>query len=141
MSTQKARLAFVIDQDDGRISRHFGRARSYLVLTLEGGEVVSREMRDKFSPHAAGAEADHDRPHDHAASHRRMIDPIRDCSVLIAGGMGEPAYLDLEKAGIEPILTRVTGVEAALQAWLSGELEHEPDLLHRHGAGHVGHHL
>ncbi|MGA9532205.1 MAG: NifB/NifX family molybdenum-iron cluster-binding protein [Anaerolineales bacterium] len=130
-------VAFVID-GEGLIDRHFGRARSYLVLTLENGAVVARETRDKFSPHGSDGGDEHGEPHDHASAHRRMIDPIRDCSVLIAGGMGEPVYRDLKDAGIEPILTRVTRVEAALQAWLSGKLEHDPDLLHRHGGGHVG---
>jgi hypothetical protein len=35
--------------DDGKtISQHFGRAPYYLVVTVEGGEIVERELRDKL---------------------------------------------------------------------------------------------
>ena len=34
--------------DDGKtISLHFGRAQQYLVATVENGQIVNRELRDK----------------------------------------------------------------------------------------------
>ena len=54
--------------DDGKtISQHFGRAAYYLVATVENGQIVDREMREKLGhshfsnePHEAGTP---DQPH------------------------------------------------------------------------------
>ena len=37
-----------ITEDGITISQHFGRAPYYLVLTIENGEIVHRELRDKL---------------------------------------------------------------------------------------------
>ncbi|MCL5994552.1 MAG: hypothetical protein M1546_00665 [Chloroflexi bacterium] len=42
------KIAF-ITADGKTVSKHFGRAPYYLVITVEDGRVVSHEMRDKIS--------------------------------------------------------------------------------------------
>ena len=83
--------------DDGvTISRHFGRAPMYVVVTVEDGTILSRENRDKMGhaqfagEHQEGAhEAD---PRGHGfdparrAVTRRMILAIADCEVPCHGG-------------------------------------------------------
>jgi len=40
-------MKIAVISDDGKtISRHFGRAPYYLVLTVEDGKIVAREQRD-----------------------------------------------------------------------------------------------
>lgn len=126
--------------DDGvTISQHFGRAPFYVVVTVEEGRVVGREVREKMG-HAQFAGAHHHghgpdpRGHgfDPAAQsrHARMIAAIADCDVLLARGMGAGAYESLRQAGIRPVLTDVARIDDAVRAYLEGRLEDHPERLH-----------
>ncbi len=127
--------------DDGiTISRHFGRAQYYVVITVEDGKIVSREMRDKMG-HAqfAGQHEEHARepdPRGHGFDpaaqnrHARMAAAIADCQVLLAGGMGMGAYESMRQAGIRPILADVAVIDEAVQAYLDGTLVDHTELLH-----------
>jgi predicted Fe-Mo cluster-binding NifX family protein len=163
--SQTLKIAAVTD--DGRtISAHFGRARAYLVCTVDGGSVVAEELRDKAGHHtfAAGGDHghdhghahDHDHDHDHghdhdhdhamatatttpgghgtgagaAARHAAMTEPIRDCAVVLARGMGRGAYLALEQAGLEPFITTETSIADAVRAYAGGELVNHTERLH-----------
>ncbi len=124
--------------DDGtRISAHFGRATSYLVVTAEDGEVVSEELRDKPSPHGQhGHEHGHEHGRDHgdgdgrATRHAAMVDPIRDCQVVLARGMGRRAHDALVEAGLTPLIVTEASIADAVRAYLGGTLEHHPERLH-----------
>lgn len=116
--------------DDGKtIHSHFGQAPYYEVLTIENNAVVARERRNKPSHqheqhehHAVGGDT-------HAQG---MAQVISDCQVLLARGMGQPAFQALQAAGIEPILTEKQAIDDAVQAYLRGELTHRTDRIHRH---------
>jgi len=42
-------MKLAVITDDGKtISQHFGRALSYMVLTIEDGKITEREMRSKL---------------------------------------------------------------------------------------------
>jgi len=127
--------------DDGRtISQHFGRARYYVVVTVEDGQVVGREMRERSGlRHTAGHhEAHHE--HDHGSGHgfdpaaqerhARMAAAIADCQVLLARGMGAGAYEGLRQAGIRPILTDIADIDQAVQAVISGQITDHPERLY-----------
>lgn len=53
----------VVTNDGRSISAHFGRARNYLVVTVENGTIVERELRDK----TACDHGHHGHGHDHHA--------------------------------------------------------------------------
>jgi predicted Fe-Mo cluster-binding NifX family protein len=84
----------VISDDEKTVSQHFGRAQQYGVVTVGNGHIERHEVRDKLGHMHLGGEHGHeDDPRQHygpEADHRhgQMIDPIADCEVLIAGGMG-----------------------------------------------------
>jgi predicted Fe-Mo cluster-binding NifX family protein len=123
--------------DDGiSISPHFGRAPYYVVVTVEGGQMVESEVRPKAGHHLFAAQG---HPHlapgerhgyDAAsqAKHRLMAETISDCEVLIAGGMGWGAYESLKASGIRPIITDLTDIREAVLRLLGGDL---PDLMER----------
>lgn len=126
--------------DDGvTISQHFGRALFYVVITVEEGQIIGREIREKMR-HAHFAGEHH---HGHGADprghgfdpaaqsrHARMIEAIADCDVLLARGMGTGAYESLRRAGIRPIITDIARIDDAVQAYLEGKLEDHPEWLH-----------
>jgi predicted Fe-Mo cluster-binding NifX family protein len=124
--------------DDGTtISQHFGRASHYAVLTVEEGQVVKREQRDKlghtqFGHEEGHADTDERRGYGLAAQnrHNRMAGSIADCQVLLCRGMGWGAYEAMNQMGITPIVTDIAEIDAAVQAYLDGTIVDHQDLLH-----------
>lgn len=125
--------------DDGQaISQHFGRARSFLVVTVEDGKIVGQELRDKaghhtFAPHE-GTGHSHAGPHgfDPASRgrHAQMLAAIADCQVVLAGGMGQGMYQNLQQTGIRPVLTEVEDIQEAIRAFIEGRLVERPECVH-----------
>ena len=132
-------MKIAVVTDDGQtISKHFGRARYYLVFTIEAGAVTEQEKREKPG-HQQFAHEDHEvHLHDHAHGmdahsadkHVHMLDPIRDCAAAVTGGMGTGAYVSLEQAGIRPFLTEFNLVEDAVRAYIDGTLVDHKERLH-----------
>lgn len=132
-------MKIAIITDDGKtISQHFGRAQHYLIITLEDGKEVSREMKDKLG-HGQfhGEHEDHEQHggahgHDGAAhnKHIQMAEAIKDCSLLICGGMGMGAYESMRRLNIQPLVTDLRTVDEAVQAFLDGKLIDHTERLH-----------
>ena len=144
-------MKIAVVTDNGQtISAHFGRAPYYLVFTVENRAIVRRELREKAGHHQfAGEHHDHDHGHSHdhdhgahgdchahgsgphaAEKHARMIESIADCQVVIARGMGRGAYTAMQGANITPFVTDVVDPEAAVHAYLVGNLVDHTDRLH-----------
>lgn len=132
-------MKIAVITDDGKtISQHFGRAPYYLVATVENGTITHQELRDKLGhvhfhnepheeeqpgqPHGFGP-ASHDR-------HVRMAEAIADCEALLCRGMGAGAYYSMEQRGIRPVVTDIESIEAALQAYIDGNIIDHTEKLH-----------
>jgi len=149
----------IVTNDSRSISAHFGRARRYLVLTVEQGAVVAREEREKPAHSHSHHHHDHDQHdghdhdqhdgHDHeplgvsialtaTAPDPATIDPghntaaelIADCTVVLSRGMGKGMYANLERTGVRPVLTTIVLIDEAVAAFLAGTLEEHPELVH-----------
>jgi predicted Fe-Mo cluster-binding NifX family protein len=132
-------MKLAIITDDGySISKHFGRAAYYQVLTIEDGKVTNREMREKLGHNHFA-----DEPHSHdetgqkhgvgpAADHRhgRMAEAISDCQAIICGGMGSGAFQSLQARSINPIITDLESIDEAVEAFIGGEIVNRTDKLH-----------
>jgi predicted Fe-Mo cluster-binding NifX family protein len=125
--------------DDGQtLSRHFGRARHFLVVTVEDRKVLCQELRDKtghhtFAPHeeaGAGDGGPHGFDPASRGRHAQMLAVIADCQVVLAGGMGQGMLLNLQQTGIRPVLTDARDIQEAVQAFVDGRLAERPDLAH-----------
>jgi predicted Fe-Mo cluster-binding NifX family protein len=130
-----------VSEDGVTISQHFGRAPFYVVLTVEDGNVVAREKREKaghvqFEGEAHRKDAPGSAPRRHGfdaaaqGRHVRMLEAVADCSVLVARGMGAGAYESIRRAGIRPLVADVTNIDEAVQAYLSGTLTDHVEKLH-----------
>jgi predicted Fe-Mo cluster-binding NifX family protein len=126
----------VVTDDHRTVSAHFGRALFYDVFTIENGKVVKKEAFEKPS-HNQFANEPHDEPgFSHGQGplagrrHIRMLEPIKDCQILLARGMGQGAHDNLSQAGIRVIMTDIAEIENAIQAFITGQLEDHPDRLH-----------
>jgi predicted Fe-Mo cluster-binding NifX family protein len=134
----QTKIAFVTD-DGTTISAHFGRAMFYEIVTLDGTAVIHRERVPKAGHHAQGGQQDHGHGagHSHGHDHGDMISPIRDCSTLVARGMGMGAHNAIRAMGITPILADDQTIDAALAKYIDNSLANNERRLHDHGAGHT----
>jgi len=132
-------MKIAVITDDGKtISQHFGRAAYYLVLTIEEGKIVNREMRNKLGhthfqsdTHLASTDGSgHGIDPESHNKHINMAETISDCKVLLCGGMGMGAYESMRQLKIKPIVTEETDVDAAAQAFIDGKLIDHTELLH-----------
>lgn len=124
------KIAFATD-DLVNISAHLGRAKKFLVYTIQDGHVTSKEERVKPA-HDHAHEEGHD--HNDGHFHNSMVETVKDCQVVIARGMGKPAFENVERAGMQAIVTGISTIEEALQAYREGSLLHFPNRIHQHGS-------
>jgi len=127
----------VISEDGKTVSQHFGRAPLYVVVTVEDGEVVGKETRDKSGHHTFAAHQPDLTPGERhgfgagaQARHASMMETIADCQVLIAGGMGWGAYENLKSRHIEAVVTDVNSIDEAVKLYLAGKLTNLMERLH-----------
>jgi len=125
--------------DDGKtISQHFGRAAYYLVATIEDGQIIDWELREKLGhsqfsnqPHVEEAAG---QPHGlDSVSHNKhlqMAEAISDCVALLCRGMGRGAYESMQARGITPIVTDIEAIEEAVMAYIRGDIVDRVDKLH-----------
>lgn len=113
------------------INPHFGQATHYLFVTVnESGLELSRQLQAKLS------HVHHGSNHHHHHDHANMFEPLKTCDVVIAGGMGQPAYQAIDKLNVQLLLTLEQNINAALQAYSQNTLENMPTLVHAPGHHH-----
>lgn len=136
----------VVTDDEQTISRHFGRARYYLILTVENGVITARERVEKPAHHGHHHHHDHhdhsnvslhddhtheaDHAKDEAGRHADMFAPLHGCDVVLTRGMGNGAYNGLQQINVRPIITDIDSIEAAVNAVIDGSIIDHPEKLH-----------
>ncbi|MDI9644944.1 MAG: NifB/NifX family molybdenum-iron cluster-binding protein [Candidatus Verstraetearchaeota archaeon] len=123
----------IVTEDGKTISRHFGRAPYYLVVEIDGKNVVSRRLVPKGGCGSHGQHAHHSGGEPHMGSderHRTMIQQADGCEVLVSGGMGAGAYQSMVLSGIKVFITRVEGIDEAISLLAEGRLDNNLELLH-----------
>ena len=128
------KIAFVAD-DAQTISAHFGRAPYVVVVTVEDGREVSREVRSKEAHGSHDHEHGHTHEHEHGhhhGDHSGKLAAMQDCNVMVVRGIGSPAVAQAQSMGMEVFLTQETSVDAALAAYLAGKLDNDPRRIHHH---------
>ena len=132
-------MRIAVITDDGKtLSKHFGRAQYYLVASVENGQIVSREMRDKINHAQLNAEG-----HNHAETgerhgygptadlqHGRMAQSITDCEAVLCGGMGMGAYENMRSRNIRPVVTDIANIDEAVLAYANGQIVDHVEKLH-----------
>jgi predicted Fe-Mo cluster-binding NifX family protein len=138
MTNAKITKVAAITDDGNTISQHFGRAQYYIVATIEDGQIVSRELRNKLG-HAHFANQPHPeeqpgQPHGmDAASHNKhlqMAEAIADCEALLCRGMGMGAYESMKARGIRPVVTDIAAIDEAVMAYVAGNIDDQVERLH-----------
>ncbi len=126
------KIAFPTD-DGETIGAHVGQAQFFLLATLtEDGRVLT-ERRDKSVYHHAPG--DHERtqandPADGPVRAGQVLAAIADCQVLIARGLGQPAYRRAQDIGLEVFLVAEKDIRAALAAYQDQSLVSDLRRIH-----------
>lgn len=120
--------------DDGKtISAHFGRAPFFVIADVNNDGSAAFERREK-AYHGSQMEHDHhpEGGEEHSSLHQGMFGVITDCQVLIAGGMGEPAYEHAKEAGLNVVLTGEKDIQTAVKLFHENRLASDPRRIHIH---------
>ncbi len=113
------------------VTAHFGRTKGFVVVELENGVEINRELREVGSCD----QSNHQDP-GHRRRHHGLVDAVRDCDVVIAGGMGLPVQDRLREAEIEVVLTDTRSIDEAVQQYAAGTLTHDATRAHAPGGDH-----
>ncbi|WP_407397921.1 FKBP-type peptidyl-prolyl cis-trans isomerase [Anaerovibrio sp.] len=120
-------MKIAVTYDNGNVFQHFGKTENFKVFEVEDNKVVSSEI---IGSNGSG----------HGALAGLLADKSID--VLICGGIGGGAQQALANAGIDLCAGASGDVDAAVEAYLAGELVNSGvNCNHHHGGDHdCGHH-
>ena len=120
-------MKIAVTYEDGNVFQHFGHTAAFKIYEVEGGKVVSAQVLEtNGSGHGALA----------------GLLAQQDVQMLICGGIGGGARFALAEAGIV-VYGGVTGVaDEAVELFLAGALNYDPNARcshhdHHHGEGHT----
>lgn len=119
-------MKIAVTYEAGNIFQHFGHTETFKVYEVQEGKVIASQVVDT-----------------NGSGHGALATLLYDLGVnmLICGGIGGGAQMALAQAGI-PVYGGVSGsADAAVDAFLRGELNYNPDVRcshheHHHGEGH-----
>jgi len=121
------RIAVACDDNqglDGQISQHFGRCPYYLIVDVDGDEIVKTDTiaNPYYTQHTPGMVP-------------KFINE-QGAHVMIAGGIG-PRAIDLfASMGIEVVSGIAGNAGDVVQSYLKGEVSGVEECGHDHPAGH-----
>ena len=115
-------MRIAVTYENGQVFQHFGHTEQFKVYEVEDGKVVSSEIIGSDGQgHGALA----------GLLSNKSID------VLICGGIGGGAQAALSEQGIELCAGASGDVDAAVEAYLKGELINSGVNCNHHGEGHT----
>lgn len=120
-------MKIAVTYENGEVFQHFGHTAQFKLYEVENGSIVSSEVVDtNGSGHGALA---------------GLLSVLK-ADVLICGGIGGGAQMALAQAGIK-LFGGVSGdADEAVEAFVSGNLDYNPNAKcdhheHHHGEGHI----
>ena len=119
-------MKIAVTYENGQIFQHFGHTEQFKVYEIENNTVVKSFVVDT-----------------NGQGHGALAGflSLNNIEVLICGGIGGGAQMALAQAGIK-LYGGVSGdADAAVEAFLKGELDYNPNVMcnhhgHDHGEGH-----
>ncbi len=120
-------MKIAVTYENGEIFQHFGHTAQFKVYEVQEGRIVSAEVIDT-----------------NGSGHGALAGMLSDLGieVLICGGIGDGAQVALAQAGIE-LYGGVSGdADDAVIAFVSGNLNYDPEAKcdhhdHHHGESHT----
>ena len=115
-------MRIAVTYENGEVFQHFGHTEQFKVYEVQDGKIVSsRVIGSDGAGHGALA----------SLLAEKQID------VLICGGIGGGAVAALNEQGVELVAGASGSADAAVEAYLRGELESTGANCSHHGEGHT----
>lgn len=112
----------VVSDDGKNVSQHFGRAKYFLIYETSNSGFVLKEVIEKPAHnHDMVAHGHHHGGRGHGGGHglhRKAVNLLKDCQVLIARGLVEGARLALKEKNIEVVITNEEIADEAVRKYL-----------------------
>ncbi len=119
----------IASDDEITIAPHFGRTNGFVIVDLEKESIKEREYREiNFTGHRTRLKSIEHEP----GRHGPILTALKDCDVIISHGMGKRLLSDIKVAGLEPYLTEEEYVAKAINLFVAGELDNNPELVCDH---------
>ena len=121
-------MRIAVTYEDGNVFQHFGHTETFKIYEVEDGKIVSGSIMDT-----------------NGTGHEALADLLAENGVdaLICGGMGQGAKDALTAAGLQICAGAEGDADAAVEAWLRGDLadtgvncDHHHEHGHEHGHDH-----
>lgn len=117
-------MKIAVTYENGEVFQHFGHTSQFKVYEVNGKEIVSSEVVDT-----------------NGSGHGALAGLLSDMSIdaLICGGIGAGAQNALAAAGIKLYGGASGSADAAVKAFLDGDLDYDPNVHcdhHDHAEGH-----
>ena len=116
----------VASNNGERVGQHFGRVRHFVVVTVEEGAIVEREVRDNVNRRHGTITAGE---HGHGDCFD-AVSVVADCDAMVVGGMGHGAAAKFREAGIRAVVTDERVVDHAALRLAKDDPPHLEDRLH-----------
>ena len=119
-------MRIAVTYENGEIFQHFGHTRQFKVYDVQDGKIINAQVVDtQGSGHGALA----------------GVLSVLNADMLICGGIGGGAQMALASAGIRLFGGVCGNADAAVEAFLNGDLAYNPNVQcnhhdHNHGEGH-----
>lgn len=132
-------MKIAIPSDEGTyLSQHFGRTLGFEIFEVANGQIINQEYRlNIFTGHVLGQHEQHQHQgaghEDHAQhSHSRILNALKDCEIVIAGGMGRRLVDDLTEAGKQIFITSEPEIRKAVEMFLADKLISDKEACSHH---------
>ena len=125
----------VVTGDNEIISFHFNKASKYDVLTVDQGQIVSKEIRErtgrldyqlersKGQTRYQGDPGETGDGRHSGADHWNWLKLIFDRNIVLALDIDQKAYIGLRCMGIQPFITNIPDIKSTAQAVIDGNIQ------------------
>lgn len=119
-------MKVAMPKDGDMVNQHFGRSKNFIIYSLDNQQIVDRKEIDTDALQ-----------HNHAGLSGLLI--AEGVSLVILGGIGQPALEALKNTGLDVIRGASGNCEEVLQRYLAGQLG-DQNVTCQHVGDHPHHH-
>jgi len=116
-------MKIAMPQNGEMLNQHFGQSKSFLIVSVENNQIAARKEISSESMQ-----------HNHAGLSGLFL--TEGVSLVITGGIGQPALNALKEKGLEVIKGASGKCEEVLEQFLNGKLDDRNVTCDHHGEHH-----
>jgi len=105
------------------ISSHFGRSKGVLIFEVEKGLITNLEYKvNTFTSHSKNNKKEHEHGKSEH-SHTNILNALKNCGVIITGGMGKRLFEDFSATNTKVYLVKEKNIQKIFTKINNGTIE------------------